>query len=325
MSRIILFSLGLMALAFLGLGELIVRASMPLLQSQSPAYYYRRYDELLVQHDSELRWSGRPGVSAEVINSADEPISYSFNSIGWRGPEIGSRNKVLVLGDSFTFGTGVKAEDRFANQLGLHFPNYTFHTAAMMGYSVDQYYLLAKKWLPKENWSAVIIQLSNNDLSDVHGHLWLDSQGEVVERGLLPSRIKSSTAHFYSRSELWGLFHYFWLLLKKSRLSEESLFEALERYRLALDAVTEIAADSKVPVLMLQATDWGQRAYGASVSGKLKNTVEEIASRRKISLIEGNVGIEMRDLLPFPDLHWRAATHGKVAARIEPKLRAILR
>jgi hypothetical protein len=113
------------------------------------------------------------------------------NSLGLRGAEIDrSRERILCLGDSFTFGFGVEEEDAFCAQLEARFGGaYQFVNAGFAsGSSPDT----AAVWLARHRDAlaprAVLLSVFQNDVDDVDRHLWLDEQGQPV-RDRIPARI----------------------------------------------------------------------------------------------------------------------------------------
>ena len=163
-----LLGAGVLLAVFLGGGELIVRLSLPLLRAHSPGYYYRQFFESIFVPSPKLVWIGRAGGKATIANSEGRAISYSLNSAGWRAAPLNPASpKVLLLGDSFTFGTGVEEGERYGDELSRQFPGTVFYPAALMGYGVGQYEILSQEMLEHEPWAAVVVQLSNNDLADM--------------------------------------------------------------------------------------------------------------------------------------------------------------
>jgi lysophospholipase L1-like esterase len=68
--------------------------------------------------DSELFWRFRENLDTKSRAFSD--LSYHINSRGFRGPEISQSDpdlRVLALGNSCTFGWGVRWEDTWTNQL----------------------------------------------------------------------------------------------------------------------------------------------------------------------------------------------------------------
>ncbi|HEY0552936.1 MAG TPA: GDSL-type esterase/lipase family protein [Thermoanaerobaculia bacterium] len=99
----------LAAFAFLAAAEVAVRAFRP-----QPAFY--AIPGLYVA-DPFVGHRMRPGLRGVIGNWTEFTTQVRINSLGIRGPEPGPRRaglqRVLVLGDSFTFGTGVEEEEAF--------------------------------------------------------------------------------------------------------------------------------------------------------------------------------------------------------------------
>jgi len=100
------------------------------------------------------------------------------NSIGLRDYEYGEKGentfRILVLGDSFTFGAGVEFEETFVRQLEtiLREKNrnrkYEVINAGVLGYGTDQEYYFLKEWGFKLKPDLVIVAFYiQNDLEDV--------------------------------------------------------------------------------------------------------------------------------------------------------------
>src|SRR4051794_39884304 len=111
LKRLVRFLLA--ALAVVALGELAVRTFWP-----QPAFYA---SPGLFVDDPKVGHRMRPGLRGVVGNWAEFTTHVRINQLGIRGPEIGPRRpgvrRVLVLGDSFTFGAGVEEAETFPAQL----------------------------------------------------------------------------------------------------------------------------------------------------------------------------------------------------------------
>ncbi|OGL54617.1 MAG: hypothetical protein A3G31_12105 [Candidatus Schekmanbacteria bacterium RIFCSPLOWO2_12_FULL_38_15] len=89
------------------------------------------------------------------------------NSLGFRDYEYGGKKgntfRILVLGDSFTFGAGVEFEDTFVKQLESILgekndgKKYEVINAGVMGYGTDQEYYYLKEWGFKLKPDLVIV------------------------------------------------------------------------------------------------------------------------------------------------------------------------
>jgi len=113
------------------------------------------------------------------LDSQNQYISKAeTNSIGLRDYEYGEKQdntfRILVLGDSFTFGAGVELEDTYVKQLEtiLRSKNsskeYEVINAGVMGYGTDQEFYYLKEWITKLKPDLVIVGFYvGNDLEDV--------------------------------------------------------------------------------------------------------------------------------------------------------------
>jgi hypothetical protein len=93
---------------------------------------------------------------------------YSNNSMGLRGPEIHAKTKprILVLGDSFTYGIGVNDEETFCSILQSQMPGYEIINAGNPGKGTDyalKFYRTKGKELEPD---VLILVFCGNDFSD---------------------------------------------------------------------------------------------------------------------------------------------------------------
>jgi hypothetical protein len=307
----------LLALVLCEAGARLLRPSLTRTQ---PAYYYRQYLEALVQPDEELGWAGKPNASANITNSAGEEIHYQLNRVGWRDPEYNPLEGVanaIAFGDSFTFGVGVRESKRYTNLLENAFRGLLIRNTGVMGYAPDDYLLLANRWLPPEPWAFAFEQLSNNDVSDVTEHRWLHVHSTLgIPAALEPPFSHSLVSHF---SEAWNLVAYFAILARETH-TPEALEDGLKRLLFSLKATASLANERHVPFIVIQATDWGEPAYGPKIAGEYRDGVVALAKEMNFSLlVPGPL-----ELLPPPDLHWSEKAHHRVAEMLVPAVNDIL-
>ena len=94
------------------------------------------------QYDSLLGWKNRPGASG-WFSMPDSRTRVQINSRGLRDVEHGARDRrrprILVLGDSFTWGFGVEQGERYTDWLArLLGPGVEVINAGVSGYGTDQ-------------------------------------------------------------------------------------------------------------------------------------------------------------------------------------------
>jgi len=102
------------------------------------------------------------------VEMSGRPYRLITNAQGYRMDEAISsyKSRVLVLGDSFTYGAHISNEDIYTSILNKAMYQKQVINAGMSGYSIDrewQYYQQHARFLAAD---VVIIQVSDNDLSD---------------------------------------------------------------------------------------------------------------------------------------------------------------
>ena len=110
--------------------------------------------------DSKIGWVNRPNERI-VQESANQKIVYSINSSGFRSTReyIPSKKKgitrLMVMGDSFVFGSEVDDADCWPSILELSNKNKEVLNAGVAGYGLDQAFLLFEE--TKKEWKPDIV------------------------------------------------------------------------------------------------------------------------------------------------------------------------
>ena len=117
----------------------------------------------VIQKDEILHHSLKPNISSRFI-SKEFNTEIKINSLGLRDNEISIKNRtrILMLGDSFTFGYGVEMNETFSELIEQN-SGYEVINAGVMSYSpiLEYRYLKKKGYLLKPD---IVIQ--NIDISD---------------------------------------------------------------------------------------------------------------------------------------------------------------
>ena len=122
---------------------------------------------LLYQYDPELGWLPVPGSTKPFV--ARLQTEAATNALGLRDTELGDdpRPRILVLGDSFVWGYGVQAADRFTEVLQKELPASRVVNAGVSGYGTDQEYLLMNRlWGLVRPAVVLLIVCTHNDRDD---------------------------------------------------------------------------------------------------------------------------------------------------------------
>lgn len=101
----------------------------------------------ITRHDPQLGWSPRP-LAQDWHETPEFRVPVRINSHGFRSdreysyqPPPGVR-RIVAVGDSFTFGHGVKADEAFPAVLERELPSTEVINLAVSGYGVDQQLLM---------------------------------------------------------------------------------------------------------------------------------------------------------------------------------------
>lgn len=113
--------------------------------------------EPMFRYNETLGWFPIPGSSGRY--TASREITYSHNELGLREDPISyhSKYRVLVLGDSFTWGFDVEQDERFTELLSKQFPAIDWVNAGVNGYGTDQQFVLLQQLFPVLKPDAVLL------------------------------------------------------------------------------------------------------------------------------------------------------------------------
>ena len=115
----------------------------------------------------------QPGFNGFMSRRDVFRVPVAINPLGMREPDVRARmqspTRVLVLGDSFTFGVGVNVEDAYPTLAAnaLRSSGVGVINAGQIGYGIEQSAYLAASLIPEVNPQVVIVQLFPlNDIRD---------------------------------------------------------------------------------------------------------------------------------------------------------------
>ncbi|MEE2887016.1 MAG: GDSL-type esterase/lipase family protein, partial [Planctomycetota bacterium] len=173
--------------------------------------------------DPDLIYSLRPGAeSTWKFKQFDQVVH--VNSLGLRDREVGPKHvdevRILVLGDSMTFGHGVRNEESWPNQLEKILSadpgkRVDVINAAVKGYGTDHQYKFFRDRLVSLKPDILVLAAYGNDLVDNISHplFTLDREGLLVE-------LDASEDAMYTEGKLHGALPG---LLSNSRLGRSLL------------------------------------------------------------------------------------------------------
>src|SRR5215475_12701809 len=120
------------------------------------------------QFDPELGWLPVPNAASQQT-TGNRTISVKHNSLGLRERELSdiAPDKILLLGDSFTYGYDAEANERFSNLLQKELPQYGIVNAGVSGYGTDQQFILMMRLWNDVNPKYVVLTFCvDNDRDD---------------------------------------------------------------------------------------------------------------------------------------------------------------
>lgn len=96
-----------------------------------------------IAYHKTIGWENLAGYSGRQVKPGAFDVGIRINSLGLRGPDcpaepLPDRPRILVIGDSFTFGHGVDTEDTFSARLQALLPETEVLNAGIVGVGHDQ-------------------------------------------------------------------------------------------------------------------------------------------------------------------------------------------
>src|SRR5215510_11391457 len=112
---------------------------------------------LLYRYDQRLGWF--PKANSQGIFTASRTIHIAHNGDGFRGPELTSSGRpvIVFLGDSFVWGFDAEASERFTEKLQAKHPEWAVYNLGVSGYGTDQEYLLLQRCFKKYQPRVVLL------------------------------------------------------------------------------------------------------------------------------------------------------------------------
>jgi hypothetical protein len=123
-------------------------------------------------HDSDpyLGWSGKPNVRLRYHRPEFDTL-VELDGGGWRRPlpprPPDPARRILVLGDSFTWGWGVGQGEVFTDLLQARLPaTVAVYNRGVIGFGTAQEYLLLERELAAAHYDTVVLMFFINDVVD---------------------------------------------------------------------------------------------------------------------------------------------------------------
>lgn len=297
--------------------------------------------ELFVAHPV---FYGAPFIQA-LSTTSDFSVIYKLNSQGWRDDEHGfckplGKKRMLVSGDSFTFGEGIEKGERFVDIVAQHFPCMEMINTALPGYGLDQ---ILVSFLEKGSFyevDYVVVFLNRSILERNNLGLFRDGKLTLKDIGKFNPLKQSDTLYLDRNSRLF----------KERRWWASSYFLSFMRYRIALfqlnkklqqldGEIWSYLLQKQKPVLRSEVSSLSDDQHNRSVA--LMEVFYKACQQKGVKLILVNINWNILDLSflmkKFPDIfyfdfsgelsqqghlsfaydrHYNPLTHRFIAARL---------
>ncbi|MCB0755771.1 MAG: hypothetical protein H6602_00150 [Flavobacteriales bacterium] len=127
-----------------------------------------------------------PAFSKAEHYASEFELDVSINNLGFRGPSTRLKKqakRVVVIGDSFTFGWGVKEHETWIHQLSGQYPNVEFLNLGQGGNHPGDYVRVAKKTIPLLKPDVVFVcVLEGNDLHQLMRLVEFEESGGSIPK-----------------------------------------------------------------------------------------------------------------------------------------------
>lgn len=192
--------------------------------------------------------------------------SFSTNGEGFRNDDSIGKNlpsrKVMMLGDSVTFGQGVDDHETFSAKLNEIFKNKStaFVNFGTPGWSFAEYYLTYKQYASKVNPELVVIGLFlGNDFQNLEATEWPGKADNKLPHAVERRDVYIDENGHFRNNVLSYIFpvlrnSYLWILFSErfgqARYYARFIRDRLDQVPIAANLVKEIAREHKVLLLI---------------------------------------------------------------------------
>lgn len=317
-------------------------------------------DGLVTPHPTR-DYAYTPGLERDV-SLGGRTIRIRFNELGLREPPIAladsSERRILALGDSYTTGFGVEAEEAWPKRLqaelrarGVGGPAVRVINAGISGYSVRQMRMLGEELVPILHPEAVVIGVYLLGLDRV-ANPFVYFNGGIARRNALPQLAPAKGGALVAgfrrpalrRIELW-LDQHLWfaadlVLFARSLVDRPSTpptqMTNERAQRLAapsiddLQRLSTVLSAAHVPLVVLLVVEQADGGRFAATADAFAAVLEGVARRdsgfKVVNPLPAlRLAAQGKPIFRLPgDAHWNAAAHGIAALELTPMISSLL-
>ena len=143
----------------------------------------RTYGRLLIPETANLLF---PAFSKAEHHTSEFDLDVQINNLGFRGPNTTfekHRKRVLLLGDSFTFGWGVEEQKTWIHLLSVKYLNIEFLNLGQGGNHPGDYVRVAKRSIPLLHPDMVVVGiLQSNDIHQLMRVIEFEESGRPAPK-----------------------------------------------------------------------------------------------------------------------------------------------
>ena len=255
-------------------------------------------------------------------------MKISFNSLGFRGPEIKSfaNRNIIFLGDSFTLGYGVNDDEEFPALIRKDISNDVSVINAGMGDNGNGRWLkFLKTKAEKYNPELIVFQLMGNDFDEnkMENLFRISLSEELQELKISPRGLARKVQKIV---EFVPLVPYSYLvgLLRQARIKTSTKpsrtiknkinIELSYREKLTREILDECFS-------FCQKKDWSMMIILVGISGRKFEVLEELLAKYSFPIIQIPSKRERPELYYIIDGHWNKDGHIYTANIISQKLK----
>ena len=274
----------------------------------------------LFRSDLQTGWSNVPNLRTTLVNAAGEQWSIETDEHGHRkvAQPPGSWRRLLILGDSLSFGEGVNVDDRFDVKMLSSLSGVRVINAGVSGYGTDQEYVAFQQWkhLLKDG-DTVLLVLNQSDYFDVLRRRFFGRAKPYFEKVGGSFVLRPPPTALLERWSNWSLVARAAAKLIGPPTDDPAsdkieLGPSIEIIRFALGRIRE---ETPIGVRVVLAHE-GTRDFLKPTLGLSSNTLCEFA----------DLCIDLDDVLTspahfLPDGHWTSVGHSAVAQALLEMLR----
>jgi lysophospholipase L1-like esterase len=329
MQRLALSVFGLV-LAMLVL-EVVLRLGAGLPEVTNPLSAFHQSDEL-------VGWIGVPNIRRRFVRRQFDVV-VEHGPEGFRRPEpeppAAPEERVLVLGDSATWGWGVGQGEVFTDWLQRELaPRVAIYNRGVNAFGTAQQLLLLGRELERRHYDKVVVMFTPNDFRDNldpksgRRPYFTRDGDELVPRNQPPRPLMSGIKRFFmthSHAAMWLDYQHAFFKAWQKRLREGASAEDTETAKPTRrdPARPKTIRGSGITARLIAEMQQVARANGAALSvvvpgepdpGRTTVNTEMIEICRRLHIPVVSVGAALRrDVIFEGDGHWTAEGHRRVA------------